>query len=284
MALLGMVYTVLSMENKLLLDAARKQGIGLECIADSGLSLELTALQGGKAYGAILQRSISFNRSIYSTAYFESQGIDVINSLGAQRLCGDKALMSSALARAGVPTPRTFLAFTPESARQAMDGLGYPVVIKPVVGSWARMVSRLNDRDAADAVLGAREDSRHSQLKVYYLQEHVEKPGRDIRAFVVGEEVIAAVYRMAGDGQFITNTARGGRTENCPLTPELRESCLRATALLPQGVYGLDLMESARGLLVHEVNHTTEFRNSIAPTGVDIPGKIISFAAKRAKR
>jgi len=209
----------------------------------------------------------------------------MMNSYDAARICGDKMLTSIELAKAGVPTPRTYVALTPETARQAAGKLGFPLVMKPTTGSWARMVHKINDRDALDAALESREEMGSPSQKVYYLQEHIKKPGRDLRAFVVGNEVIAAIYRHSTEKSgWLTNTSRGGTASNCPVTPELRELSLKAVSFLDEGIYGVDLMESANGMVVHEVNHTTEFRNSSPVTGVDIGDKMIEYFIKRAKR
>lgn len=281
---LGICYTIVSAENKLLSDSAKKLGVELGRVVDSEAVLGITG-SATKEYDAILQRSVSYSRSLYLTYYYERLGTQVISSYDAARICGDKMLCSLELARAGVPTPKTLLAFSPESAKQAAATLGFPLVIKPVMGSWARMVQRINDRDSLDAAIESREEMGNPWQKVYYLQEHVNKPGRDIRAFVVGNEVIAAIYRHSTEKSgWITNTGRGGTASNCPVTSELRELCLKAASIAGEGIYGVDLMESERGMLVHEINHTTEFRNSIAPTGVDIPGRMIDYLISRAKK
>jgi [lysine-biosynthesis-protein LysW]--L-2-aminoadipate ligase len=187
--------------------------------------------------------------------------------------CGDKLLTTTALVAAGVPSPRTILAFTPDSALEACEELGYPVVMKPAIGSWGRLIARVNDRDAAEALLEHKVTLGSFHHGAFYIQEHVDKPGRDIRSFVVGNETIGAIYRTSP--HWITNTARGGIASNCPITPELDAVSRAAAAAVGGGVVAIDLFETDRGLLVNEVNYTMEFRNSIDTTGVDIPGKIV---------
>jgi [lysine-biosynthesis-protein LysW]---L-2-aminoadipate ligase len=279
----ALLYTIVTAENKLLLEAAKARGLSLERVCDAELSLEVTAPQ--TTFDAVLQRSSSYSRTLYTSFWFEQAGAWVCNPYRAHYLCGDKFLASTLLAKAGVPTPRTYGAFAPEAATTAAARLGFPLVMKPVFGSWARLVHKINDREGLEAELESREEMGHAFQKVYYLQEHVAKPGRDIRAFVVGQECIAAIYRHATEKSgWITNTGRGGTASNCPLTSELCELAVRAANVFGEGIYGVDLMESAGGLVVHEVNHTTEFRNSIAPTGVDIPGRMIDYFIARAKR
>jgi [lysine-biosynthesis-protein LysW]--L-2-aminoadipate ligase len=170
------------------------------------------------------------------------------------------------------------VAFTPESALRAIEEIGYPAVMKPVVGSWGRLLAKINDRDAAEALLEHKEHLGSYYHSIFYIQKYIAKPGRDIRAFVVGDETICAIYRESK--HWITNTARGARTQKCPVTPELSDLCLRAAQAVGGGVLAIDLMETPEGLTVHEVNYTVEFRNSLAPTGVNIPAKIMDYVER----
>lgn len=277
---IGLIYTILSVENKLLLQEAEKKGIELERVVDSELNLEITNKL--KEHDLLYQRSVSYTRSLWSTQYFENAGVAVINTFRSQQICGDKALTSQLLAKQGVNTPRTIVAFSEEQALQAIEKLGYPCVIKPVVGSWARMVNKINDRDSAEALLESRKEMGNPWQKIYYIQEYVDKPGRDIRAFLIGDEVVCAIYRTSE--HWVTNTARGGTTSNCEVTDELKETVLSAAKLLDPGIYGVDLMEQDGKFTVHEINHSVEFRNSIKPTGVNIPEKMIEFLQQYSKR
>jgi len=197
-------------------------------------------------------------------------------------ICGNKLMTTSALAAAGVPQPKALVAYTPESALAAIESLGYPVVLKPTVGSWGRLLSKVNDRDAAESILEHKETLGSYHHSIFYIQEYVKKPGRDIRAFQIGDETVCAIYRNSPN--WITNTARGGRSENCPVTPEIADLCTRAARACGGGMVALDLFEDPdRGLLVNEVNYTMEFRNSIAPTGVDIPERMVDFCLRVAR-
>ncbi|MBI5222894.1 lysine biosynthesis protein LysX [Candidatus Micrarchaeota archaeon] len=281
---LAMLFTVLTPENKMIFESATKRGITLERVFDSELMMELTASK--KEYDGVLQRSSSYARTLYSSFYLEQMGTFVCNPYKAHKLCGDKFLASVLLGKAGVPTPKTFGAFTPDAAKAAAKKLGFPVVMKPVFGSWARLVHKLNDDEALDAELESREEMGHAFQKVYYLQEHINKPGRDMRVFVIGDECVGAIYRTSTEKSgWITNTGRGGTASNCPVTSEIRELALKAANVFGEGIYGVDMMETGDGrLVVHEVNHTTEFRNSVEPTGADIPGKMVEYFVKRSKK
>ena len=173
----------------------------------------------------LFERSVSFSRGLYISKIFESYGIPVVNKSSIAEKCGDKYVTSQLLMDNGIKTPRVMMAFSQESAMRAIEEMGYPCVIKPVVGSWARLISKINDRQAAEAVLEHKSTLGGYQHSIFYIQEYIDKPGRDIRAFVVGEEAICAIYRSSE--HWITNTARGGQASNCPLTEEIKDLCRR---------------------------------------------------------
>jgi [lysine-biosynthesis-protein LysW]--L-2-aminoadipate ligase len=174
------------------------------------------------------------------------------------------------------------VAHTPEAALQAIERLGYPVVLKPAVGSWGRLLSKINDRDAAEAILEHKETLGSYHHSIFYIQEYMEKHGRDIRSFVVGGETICAIYRTSP--HWITNTARGGVASNCPVTAEVNEISVRAAKAVGGGVVAIDLFETPDGLMVNEVNYTMEFRNSIDTTGVNIPAKVVDYVVAVARQ
>jgi [lysine-biosynthesis-protein LysW]--L-2-aminoadipate ligase len=270
---LGILCSRIRVEEKLLLQAFRARGVEPERIDDEALVLDVDA-PSPLPWDAVLDRSLSQSRALAALRVLEARGMRTVNSAGVVATCGDKVATSAALSRHGLPAPRTMVAFTPEAALRAIEEMGYPVVIKPPVGSWGRMVARLNDRDAAEAVLDHKHHLGTAQDSVFYIQEHVDKPGRDIRSFVVAGETICAIYRESE--HWITNTARGGHASNCPVTEDIDRLSLAAAAAVGGGVLAVDLLEAADGrLLISEVNHTMEFRNSIETTGVDIPGRIV---------
>ena len=202
--------------------------------------------------------------------------IPTVNTASVASVCGDKLTTSTALVHHGVPTTRIKVAFTPESALKAIEELGYPVILKPAVGSWGRLLSKVNDREAAEAILEHKETLGSYHHSIFYIQEYIRKPGRDLRAFVIGDETVGAIYRASE--HWITNTARGGQATGCPVTPELNRICAAAAKAVGGGIVGVDLLEDPeRGLLVNEVNYTIEFRNSITTTGVDIPQRILDY-------
>lgn len=275
----GILLSRVRVEEKLLLAEFDQRGVEVVRIDDRHLTLDLD--RPSLDVDVVLERSINHLRALYALRVFSDWGVPTVNTYDVANTCGDKVLTSAALVRAGVPTPRTILAFTPESALNAIEELGYPVVMKPAVGSWGRLLSKVNDRDAAEALLEHKVTLGSFHHGAFYLQEYVNKPGRDIRSFVVGDETICAIYRDSP--HWITNTARGGVATNCPVTPEVDALSLAAARAVGGGVVAVDLLESDQGLLVNEVNYTMEFRNSIDTTGVDIPAKIVDYVISVAQ-
>lgn len=283
MTTVGLVYSRLRQEERLLLDAAERLGIAVVPQNDAELQLRL---DGGLLGDVILSRSVSTSRGLAVLAACDAWGLPAVNRFDVAVRCADKAHTSWLLAAARVPTPDTRVAFTSETALAALDDLGYPAVLKPVQGSWARMVSRLRDRDEAEQVLEVREHLANPVQHIHYVQQYIEKAvkgvHRDLRAFVVGGETIACIARRSP--HWITNTARGATAEGIVVTDDLGDLCVRAAEAVGGGVLAIDLMETPDGLVVHEVNHTMEFRNSITTTGVDIPGRILQYCIEEARR
>jgi len=272
----GMLMSRVRVEEKLLLAELERQGATVVRFDDRAYTLDLHEPHPGMAAcDVVVERCINHLRALYTLKMLGDWGISSVNTYEVANICGDKLLTSAALEKAGVPSPRTVAAFTPESALEACEDLGYPVVMKPAVGSWGRLLARVNDRDAAEALLEHKVTLGSFHHGAFYLQEFVPKPGRDIRSFVVGDETICAIYRSSP--HWITNTARGGEATNCPVTREIDDLSRAAAAAVGGGVVAIDLLESERGLLVNEVNYTMEFRNSIDTTGVDIPAKIVDY-------
>jgi [lysine-biosynthesis-protein LysW]--L-2-aminoadipate ligase len=272
----GVLLSRVRVEEKLLLVELERRGVEIARFDDREFWLDLGAPNSAMLRcDVVLERCINHLRALYTLRVLNDWGVPTVNSYDVANICGDKLLTSTELERAGIPTPRTLIAFTPESALAACDEIGYPVVMKPAVGSWGRLLAKVNDRDAAEALLEHKVTLGSFHHGAFYIQEFVRKPGRDIRTFVVGEETICAIYRDSP--HWITNTARGASASNCPVNNELHSLSQAAAKAVGGGVVAIDLFESDRGLLVNEVNYTMEFRNSIDTTGVDIPARIVNY-------
>ena len=263
-------------EEKLLFEAFRRRGLDFDRIDDRELVLDLQ--QPALSYDVVLERCLHHSRALYALRILNQWGVPTVNTYEVALTCGDKINTTTALIAAGVPSPRTLIAFTPESALEAIETLGYPVVLKPAVGSWGRLLAKISDRDAAEALLEHKDTLGSYQHAIFYVQEYVDKPARDIRSFVIGDETVCAIYRESS--HWITNTARGGQARNCPVTPEIDRLSRAAAKAVGGGVLAVDLLEHPDGMVVSEVNYTMEFRNSIDTTGVDIPGRIIDYVLR----
>jgi [lysine-biosynthesis-protein LysW]--L-2-aminoadipate ligase len=277
---IAMLLSRVRVEEKLLLQAFEARGLTVDVRDDREIVLDLQR-NGWCQYDLVLERCITQSRALAALRVLNDWGVRTINRAEVVQTCGDKLATTSALIREGVPVPQVKVAFTPESAMEAIETIGYPVVLKPAVGSWGRLLSKVNDRQAAETILEHKQTLGDYQHHIYYVQEYVAKPARDIRSFVVGDETICAIYRYSD--HWITNTARGGQAANCPVTPQIHELSLAAARAVGGGVVAVDLLEAPDGrMLVNEVNHTMEFRNSIDTTGVDIPGKIVDYVLSMA--
>ena len=278
--LVGVLCSRIRVEEKLLFEALKTHGMAYEKLDDRTLIFDLHDPAPFRKYDLILERAINHSRAQYALHMLNDWGIKTINSARTARICGDKLLTTQALRRHDLPVPRNLVAFTPESALEAIEQLGYPVVLKPCVGSWGRLVAKINDRQAAEAVLEHKQILGSYHHSIYYIQEYVDKPGYDIRSFVVGDETICAIYRTSD--HWITNTALGGQASNCPVTPEIDTLSRAAAKAVGGGMLAVDLLETPDGLWVNEVNYTMEFRNSIDTTGVDIPRKMVEYVRREA--
>ncbi len=277
MATLGVLHTTIRGDEKLIMQAAEKKNIKITLI---DVRDEIFNPETYKAeFDIALERCVSTTKGRHAVRFLEAMNIPVLNNSSIATLCEDKFLTSLALQKAAVPTLKFALVFTEETAREAVKKLGgYPVIIKPTLGSWGRLLAKINDSDALEAVLEHKDVLGSPDQKAYYLQEYIEKPGRDIRSFVINGETICAIYRDSP--HWITNTARGGKATNCPVTKELAELSRKASEAVGGGILAMDVFETQNGLVINEINHTMEFKNSEVPTGVSTSGAIVDYCLK----
>ena len=274
----GLLHSLIRKEEKLLLDAFRQQNVTPIMLDDRKLTFDLESVPD---IDIVVERCINHSRAMHGLRLFESLGIRCINSSDVSRICGDKILTSLALKEAGLDRPPIRAAFPDDSALTAIEELGYPVVLKPAVGSWGRLLAKVNDRESAESILEHKTVLGSYHHSIFYIQKYVEKQGRDIRSFVVGNECIAAIYRSSS--HWITNTARGAVATGCPVTDEIASLSVAAAHAVGGGVLAVDLFESTEGMLVNEVNYTMEFRNSIDTTGVNIPERVVTYVLEQLK-
>ena len=276
---IGLLHSIIRKEEKLLIEAFRNAGVEPVMIDDRKLILDF---HNAPEIDILVERSINHSRALHALRLFESAGIRCVNSHHVSQICGDKLLTTAALKDNNINQPECRVAFTEQSALAAIEELGYPVVLKPAVGSWGRLLSKINDRDSAETVLEHKTVLGSYHHSIFYIQQYIEKQGRDIRSFVVGGECIAAIYRSSD--HWITNTARGALASKCDVTNDIAEISIAAAEAVGGGIVAVDLFESDQGLLVNEVNYTMEFRNSIDTTGVDIPAVVASYVINQVKQ
>lgn len=279
---IGVLYSRVRVEEKWIFGALEKRAVDYERLDDREIHFDLDEPGPWQSFDVVLERSIGYTNGLYSLRMLNAFGVPTVNTARVAEVCGDKLVTSAALASAGVPQPHTVTAFSPEAALAAIETMGYPVVLKPIVGSWGRLLAKINDRDAAEAIVEHKSTLGSVQHSIFYIQEYITKPGRDIRAIVVGDKVLTAIYRKSE--HWITNTARSGAGELCPITPEIEDLCLKAAKAVGGGILAIDLFEHPeKGMLVNEVNHTMEFHTAQPVSGVDIAAEIVNYVIEVGK-
>lgn len=281
MITIGILHSTIRGDEKLIIESAKKRNIAIKLIDVRHEVFNRETYQCD--FDIALERSVSTTKGTQAVRFFESMNIPVINSSTVASICEDKFYTSLVLQKAEVPTPKFAMVFDPLQAVKAIEQLGgYPVVMKPPLGSWGRLLAKINDIDALEAIIEHKEVLGTPYQKSYYIQQFVNKPGRDIRAFVVDGKTICAIYRDSP--HWITNTARGGIASNCPVTKELSKISKNASEAVGGGILSLDIFETDDGFSINEINHTTEFKNSEKPTGVSISGAIVDYCIKTLKK
>ena len=282
---IGILYSRIRQDEKLLLNELRDRDHEIEKI---DVRKHQFGLDGTTAdiddLDIVVDRCLSTSRSLYATRFIDHYGVPVVNSPETADVCADKAKNSLALDAAGVPTPETKVAFTVDSAMDAIDSFGYPCVLKPVVGSWGRLMAKLDSESAAEAVLEHKKVLGHYEHKVFYVQEFVDKPGRDIRVLATDGEPVAAMTRSSD--HWLTNAAKGGDTAGFELDDTALDLVEQASDAVGGGLLGVDLMEvggeNSGKYTVHEINHTVEFKALNGCVDVDVPGTVVDWLETKA--
>ena len=232
----------------------------------------------------VLERCVSYFRGLHFTASLEFMDVPVINEFQVANSCGNKMFMTLLLKKHNIPTPKTYFSFSKDAALDCIEKVGYPLVIKPIIGSWGRGVMPVKDRDTIDAVIETRELSDSPHDRIYYFQELIKRPPRDIRVVTVGDNAIAAMYRKSSGG-FKTNIALGADPEICEITSEMEDLAAKTSKAVGGGILGVDMMEDEkRGLVVHEVNNTVEFKGLAKVANRNIPKEMIEFALNTVRK
>jgi [lysine-biosynthesis-protein LysW]--L-2-aminoadipate ligase len=283
MVKIGIFFDKLRFEEKSLYETALKIGIETNLIDSKSVILNTDHLISSNLdYGdIILQRSISHFRGQFLTSCLELLGYEVINNSRIGEICGNKLLTSMVLRKNNVPTPKSFFSFNSESAFSIVNEQDLdknPLVFKPVIGSWGRGVFPVRNKEVGRMIVEMRQESSSPFSNIYYFQELVKRPPRDIRCIVLGEQVVAAIYRYSSNDEWRTNVSRGGKAEMIKITSELESIAIKAAKAVGTGILGIDMMEDEEhGLMVHEINNTVEFKGASSATGINIAGLIIDY-------
>ncbi|MCR4329383.1 MAG: lysine biosynthesis protein LysX [Candidatus Roizmanbacteria bacterium] len=281
MITIGLLHSTIRGDEKLILEAAKKRNVTVKLIdIRRSIYCEENPLNH---IDVALERSVSTVKGMYAAYYYESKNIPVVNSTAVAAICEDKFLTSLALMKARVPTIPFGMAFSVVELESLIASIGgYPVVIKPPEGSWGRLLAKINDKDALEAVIEHKDVLGTPSHKAFYVQKYIQKKqGRDIRAFVIDGHTICAIYRHSP--HWITNTARGGVASNCTVDSELATICKNASIAVDGGILAMDVVETKDGYIINEINHTMEFKNSEMPTKTSISGYIVDYCLQIAQ-
>jgi len=278
------VFDRLRTEEKLLQKNAEELGYETSMIDAKSTSFDTDSKPENFEFGdVVLERCVSYYRGLHFTACLEFIDIPVINKFDVANTCGNKMITSMLLKKNNIPTPKTYFSFSAETALENFENIGYPLVIKPIIGSWGRSVMPIKDKDTAEAVIENRQVTDGPQDRIYYLQEMIDRPPRDIRVITVGDQAISAMYRKSSGG-FKTNIALGADPELCEITKEIEDLCEKTSKVVGGGILGIDLMEDKeKGLVVHEVNNTVEFKGLVKVSKRNIPKEMIDYAVRNIK-
>ena len=278
------VFDRLRTEEKLLQKNAEELGYETSMIDAKITSFDTDSKPENFEFGdVVLERCVSYYRGLHFTACLEFMDVPVINKFDVANTCGNKMITSMLLKKNNIPTPKTYFSFSAETALENFENIGYPLVIKPIIGSWGRSVMPIKDKDTAEAVIENRQVTDGPQDRIYYLQEMIDRPPRDIRVITVGDQSISAMYRKSSGG-FKTNIALGADPELCEITKEIEDLCEKTSKAVGGGILGIDLMEDKeKGLVVHEVNNTVEFKGLVKVSKKNIPKEMIDYAVRNIK-
>ena len=278
------VFDRLRTEEKLLQKNAEELGYETSMIDAKITSFDTDSKPDNFEFGdVVLERCVSYYRGLHFTACLEFMDVPVINKFDVANTCGNKMITSMLLKKSNIPTPKTYFSFSAETALENFENIGYPLVIKPIIGSWGRSVMPIKDKDTAEAVIENRQVTDGPQDRIYYLQEMIDRPPRDIRVITVGDQAVSAMYRKSSGG-FKTNIALGANPELCEITKEIEDLCEKTSKAVGGGILGIDLMEDKKkGLVVHEVNNTVEFKGLVKVSKKNIPKEMIDYAVHNIK-
>lgn len=287
---IGIIFNRITWEIKQLISEMEKNQVNYKLLNNQKIYFKLSKKKDlDDNFDVILERSLSYLRGLYSCAILESKGYNVINNFECLNLTGNKLLTNLKLLEQNIPTPETCIAFKKESVLDAIeDKIKYPAVLKPIIGSWGRLVAKLDDYNSALANLEAREIMGNILQKIYYIQKYIPtthnlKSPTDLRIFVVGDKCVAAMGRFHPKKDFRSNIAVGGSAKPIEITDEIRKLSLKASEAIKGEIVGVDIMDDQGTLKVIEVNGTPQFKGVATATNINIASEIINYILDKYK-
>ncbi|MBD3238637.1 MAG: RimK family alpha-L-glutamate ligase [Candidatus Moranbacteria bacterium] len=278
---IGLIHTGIREDERMIIQQAKEiNNLELDPIDLRKTVLAFEHRKHYQKYHLILQRCMAGNKADQALWYFQEIGLTVVNDLRLSFLCKNKFATSLRLAQTNIPTPKFATAFTEESVTRAIQKLdGFPIIIKPIAGtSWGRLMGKINDQDSLEMIL-EHKNALGVNHQAFYLQKYIEKPQRDIRAYLIKDQIVCAVYREAS--HWITNTARGSKLKSCPITQEMRKLGRQIYHAFGHGLMAIDFFETQTGLTVNEINHTMEFKNVVKETKVNLAKLILEYCVEK---
>jgi len=276
-------------EIKRLINELEKNNISYDFFNNQNIYFKLSKEKDlDHQYDLILERSLSYFRGLYSCAILETKGYNVINNFECLQITGNKLLTSLKLIENDIPTPNTCFAFKEDTSLKAIDHeIHFPAIIKPIIGSWGRLIAKLDDQNSARSNLECREMMGNILQKQYYIQEYIKsddhKSPTDIRVFIVGDECIGAMGRFNPDDDFRSNIALGGTAKEVEINDDLEKICIKTSKAVKGEIIGVDLMEKEGKLKVIEVNGTPQFRGLSTSSNINVAQKIVNYIIERYK-
>jgi len=227
-----------------------------------------------RGFGAAVTQKIFFRLDILRA--IEEYDVKLINSRESLEIASDKFLTSVFLEKHQIPTPKTIICEDPKSALEAFEELGGDCVFKPLFGSKGIGITRLNDRAFAENVIY----SLSRLNEVFYLQEFIEHFNRDIRILVLGDRVVAGMYRVSDNWK--TNIYAGAKAKPLEISDELENLAIKSAQITKTEIAGVDIIESSKGFLVLEVNSIPGFTALQKVTSINLPGEIVNYFLESA--
>ena len=276
---IGIILSRIRTDEKRLIAAAKTRGLGVVPIYNTSVHFDLE--HPNLEIDILLDRCADHHRAVYALKIAEDWGIPTLNTYGVAEAYGNRLLAEMALREHRVQTPAVRVAFTPESALEAMEEIGYPVVLKPVEGPSGQLISRIQDKFFAQTVLEHKKVLGTYHHSIFFIQKCIEAPGHDVRAYVVGDQTVAAISVLTN--HWVTSIKDGGFIDAYPVSDELNEIAVQAVGAVGGGVLAVDLVRTRDRWQVIDLSPPTGLNEVEKVTGVNIAEHIIDYAISLVK-